>query len=128
MPRLVQNGAVLRCNQGVSPSSLVVLPNGSTSASEQPLATVMDFVPMTNILSFGMCRSQANPQVAAATTAAQGVLTPQPCVPVTTDPWSPGASIVTIDEKKALTDDSTCACKWAGTVSISDPGTTVQGE
>jgi hypothetical protein len=65
-----------------------------------------------------MCRSLDNPAVKAATAAAGGTLTPQSCVPVIDASWSPGSSIVTVEEKKALTDNSTCSCKWAGSVSI----------
>src|SRR5260370_39169608 len=90
--KLVVSGAKLKCSQGTSPSSLTVLP-GIADAKDNPLATVNDYKPMVNIAAFGMCQTQANPQVAAATAAAQGVLTPQPCIPVTTAPWSPGSSI-----------------------------------
>lgn len=121
MPKLVINGAKLKCSEGMSPSTLTVLPAEGIDADESPAATVMDFKPMVNIAPFGMCKAQANPQVAAATTAAQGVLTPQPCVPVITAPWSPGSSVVSIQEKKALTDDSTCTCAWTGSVEITDP-------
>ncbi|HEV8379797.1 MAG TPA: DUF4280 domain-containing protein, partial [Tepidisphaeraceae bacterium] len=64
----------------------------------------------------------ANPQVASATSAAMGVLTPQPCIPVTTSPWTPGASKATIGGMPALTDSSTCMCNWMGTISITNPG------
>jgi hypothetical protein len=126
MPKLVIHGAKLKCSEGLSPSSLTVLPIIGTNADEQPTATVMDHAPMVNIAPFGMCKTQANPQVAAATAAAQGVLTPMPCVPVTTAPWSPGSSVVTISEKKALTDDSKCKCSWSGSIEITDPGTGVE--
>lgn len=121
MPKLVISGAKLKCSEGLSPSSLTVIPGSSPTSSETPAATVMDNVAMTNIAPFGMCKTQANPQVAAATSAASGVLTPQPCVPVITAPWSSGASKVTFQEKKALTDDSTCSCTWSGTIEITDP-------
>lgn len=69
-----------------------------------------------------MCRSMSNPQVAAATAAANGVLTPQPCIPVLPAPWSPGASSVEIHGVTALTDDSTLDCAYAGKIGIDDPG------
>ena len=128
MPKIVVNGAKLKCSEGSSPGTLTVLPSSGTQGDEKPAATVMDFAPMTNIAPFGMCKTQANPQVASATAAAQGVLTPMPCVPVTTSPWSPGSSVVTIDEKKALTSDSKCNCQWTGSIEITDPGTAIDTE
>jgi Domain of unknown function (DUF4280) len=59
--------------------------------------------------------------VAQATTAALGVLSPQPCIPATSDPWSPGAPFSVMDEVNVLSSDSTCACKWSGTIDILDP-------
>jgi hypothetical protein len=122
MPKIVVNGAVIRCNQGAVPVKLVVLPTQLTHADEQSIATVMDFVPMVNIGPFGMCRSMANPAVVAATSAAMGVLTPAPCVPNTVAPWSPGSNAVTVDNLRALTDDSTCMCAWAGSIDVVDAG------
>ena len=49
-----------------------------------------------------MCISPANPVVAAATTAALGVLTPQPCIPITIAPWLPGAVTVLTGNKPSL--------------------------
>jgi hypothetical protein len=126
MPRLVAQGAKLKCSQGTSPSTLTVIPAIQASADEKAAATVMDFKPMANIAPFGMCLTQANPQVAAATAAAQGVLTPQPCVPVVTAPWSAGSSVVKVGELAALTDDSTCRCQWTGTIEITDPASAVE--
>ena len=128
MSKLVINGAKLKCSQGLAPSTLTVLPVNGSSADEQPAATVMDYVPMVNVAPFGMCQTQANPQVAAATAAAMGVLTPMPCVPVIPAPWSPGAGIVTIQGQKALTNDSKCNCTWTGSIEITDGGTTVDAE
>jgi hypothetical protein len=128
MPKLVINGAKLKCSQGVAPSTLTVLPMNGSSADEQPAATVMDNVPMVNIAPFGMCQTQANPQVAASTAAAMGVLTPMPCVPVIPAPWSPGARIVTIQGQKALTSDSKCNCTWTGSIEITDPVSAVDAE
>ena len=64
----------------------------------------------------------ANPQVASATAAAQGVLTPQPCLPMTTAPWSPGAPTTLVGGNPALTDSSMCLCTWGGQISIVSPG------
>ncbi len=126
MPKLTINGATLQCNQGTATSTFTVLPTNTTDGDEQPAGTVMDFKPMLNVLPFGMCQTPANPQVAAATAAAMGTLTPQPCIPVTTTPWSPGASVVTIQGMKALSDDSKCTCTWTGSIAITNPGTTIE--
>lgn len=128
MSKLVVNGAKLRCSEGMAPSTLTILPVGPSSADDQPAATVMDHKPMANIAPFGMCKTQANPQVAAATAAAMGALTPMPCVPVITAPWSPGASLAEIDNQKALTDDSKCTCAWTGSIEITDPGSAIDVE
>ena len=128
MPKLVVHGAKLNCSQGMAPSSLTILPVGPAVADEQPAATVADMKPMLNIAPFGMCQTQANPEVAAATAAAMGALTPMPCVPVISAPWSPGAAVAAIDGVKVLTDDSTCSCAWTGSVSITDPGSGVEVE
>jgi hypothetical protein len=124
---LVVHGAELKCNQGTSSSKYNVLP-GIADAKDKTIATIMDIVPIANIAPFGMCKTQSNPQVAAATAAAAGALTPQPCIPIVTAPWSPGSSVSTIDGKKVLTDDSTCKCQWTGEITISDAGTDVESD
>ena len=122
MPKLVVHGAMLQCTMGMAPGTLSVLPTGMVEGDAKPVATVMDFAPMVNVAPFGMCQSPANPQVAAATAAAMGVLTPMPCVPVITAPWTPGAPVATGEHLPLLTDDSTCACAWAGTISVASAG------
>jgi hypothetical protein len=124
MAKLVVNGAMCKCSHGMSPGSLSVLPFNMTDGGSVPAATIQDFKPMVNIPTFGMCQSMANPQVAAATSAAMGVLTPQPCIPMTTAPWTPGASMTKINNFPALMDSDTCMCNWAGTVTITNPGQT----
>ena len=122
MPMQVVNGAQLMCSFGAAPSSLVVLPINRRLTNNQPAANIMDYVPMLNIMPFGMCMSPANPQVAAATAAALGVLTPQPCIPATTSPWTPGSPTVMLANQPALDNISTCMCMWAGVITVSDPG------
>ena len=107
---------------GTSPSSLTVLPLKRVKDQNQPVATIEDHVPMLNIMPFGMCMSPANPQVAAATAAAMGVLTPQPCIPMTMAPWAPGAPMTKITTMPELDDVSTCMCTWGGVVMVTMPG------
>jgi hypothetical protein len=122
MPQQVCNGATLQCSMGMAPSTLVVLPVNRVNTGNQPDANIMDHVPMVNIMPFGMCMSLANPAVASATAAAFGVLTPMPCVPVTTSPWVPGAATVILGGNPTL--DSTCTlmCMWAGVIQVVSPG------
>ncbi len=125
MPELVVMGATLKCDQGMAPCKLIVLPVNKTLGCNVPAATVMDFA-ILNIPTFGMCKgtNSANPAVAAATSAASGTPTPAPCLPVVAGPWSPGASKVKINNLAALTKSCTCKCAWAGTISVSDAGQT----
>lgn len=122
MANHVCNGAMLQCSMGMAPSSLVVLPANRVMTSNQPAATIMDNKPMVNVMPFGMCMSPANPAVAAATAAALGVLTPMPCIPNTTAPWTPGATTVMVANQPALDDTSNLMCMWAGVISITSPG------
>jgi hypothetical protein len=84
---------------------------------------VVTDVGASNVPPFALCTSLANPQVAAATTAAQGALTPQPCVPVLS-PWTPGSAQVTIGGVPALDDSCQCSCAWGGMVTVSSAGQT----
>jgi hypothetical protein len=76
---------------------------------------------MTNVPTFGMCMSLGNPQVAAATTAAQGVLTPQPCIPATGSPWTPPSVSASIGGIPCVLATSTCQCMWGGTITVVTP-------
>jgi len=122
MPQQVCMGAMMTCSFGVAPSSLIVLPQNRVMTSNMPAANIMDNKPMVNILPFGMCTSLANPTVAAATTAALGVLTPMPCIPNTVTPWAPGSPTVMIANMPALNNTCTLNCLWGGAITISQPG------
>ncbi|QIE59784.1 DUF4280 domain-containing protein [Rasiella rasia] len=122
MPQQVCMGAMMTCSFGVAPSSLVVLPENRVLTSNMPAATIMDNKPMVNILPFGMCSSVTNPAVAAATTAAQGVLTPVPCIPATVAPWAPGSPTVMIGNMPALNNTCSLNCVWGGQITISKAG------
>ena len=122
MAQLVCNTGVLMCSFGVAPSTLMVTPENMVNASNMPAATIMDNIPMKNIMPFGMCTTQSNPAVAAATAAALGTPTPAPCVPVTTAPWAPGSATVMIRSKPALNSTSKLMCTWGGVISINFAG------
>lgn len=125
MPPAVVMGATMTCSFGVAPSTLVVIPAGMpVMINNMPAATIMDHKPIANIPPFGMCTTPSNPTVAAATSAALGVLTPMPCIPVTTAPWTPGASTTTIGNFPALHSACQCMCQWGGVITISNPGQT----
>src|SRR5689334_21217048 len=125
MPNQVCMGAMMMCTMGMAPSSLVVLPVGKFTFTDQmPDANIMDHIPMTNIMPFGMCISPANPTVAAATAAALGVLTPMPCIPNTPAPWVPGAVAppVLLGNQPSLDNISMLTCIWGGMITFTTPG------
>jgi Domain of unknown function (DUF4280) len=101
---------------------LMVLPENRVMGTIMPNANIMDNKPFVNILPFVMCQSMANPMVAAATAAALGALTPMPCIPMTTAPWSPGSATVLIGGMPALNNSSKLNCMWGGLIEITMPG------
>jgi hypothetical protein len=115
-------GAMMQCSFGMAPSSLVVLPTNKVMTNMVPDANIMDHIPMTNIMPFGMCTSPANPTVAAATAAALGVLTPMPCIPATPAPWVTGAPTVLLGNFPSLDNVSQLMCTWAGVITFVDAG------
>lgn len=117
----VCTGAMMMCSFGMAPSTFSATPKMIVT-SNQPAGNIMDNVPMLNIPPFGACMSMANPQVAAATAAALGVLTPMPCVPVIPGPWVPGSPTVMVANQPGLNNSSTLNCAWAGVITISFPG------
>ncbi len=123
MAQEVCMGAMLQCSFGMAPSVLAVVAPPVTN-EVKPAANIVDNVPMTNIMPFGMCQSLANPEVAAATSAALGVLTPMPCVPVIPAPWAPGSPTILLRGMPALNNTSKCMCAYGGVIQITNPGTT----
>ena len=114
-------GAVMQCSQGMAPSSLIPTPK-TVMTSYVMAANILDHIPFANIPPFAMCRSPANPAVAAATAAALGVLTPMPCTPVTPGPWVPGSPTVLVNGAPALNESSKLMCVFAGVISINFAG------
>lgn len=121
MGMMVVTGAMMQCSFGVAPSTLVVV-DPTKNVTGMPIATIMNNVPMLNIMPFGMCSAPSNPTVIAATAAKLGVFTPMPCIPVTVAPWVPGDPTIIIGTFPALTDSSKLICAWGGVISITFPG------
>ena len=122
MPQSAVTGAMLSCTFGLAPASLNVLPTSKVTIEGRPAGTIADTAPMMNIPPFAMCSSLANPQVAAATSAALGVLTPMPCVPNPVGRWVPGAPRTTIGGNPALVSGCMLSCAYGGQISITLPG------
>ena len=122
MPIQVCATATIKCTFGVAPGVLNVLPVNRVLTSNMPAANIMDHKPFLNIPPFGMCLTLSNPAVAAATSAALGVFTPAPCVPVTSFPWVPGAIQTHIANFPALNNTCTANCMWGGVITVLNPG------
>ena len=122
MPQPVVSGAQTMCSFGMAPGVFTALPTNRTMIGGLPVGTITDIAPMTNISPFGMCTSLANPSVAAATSAALGVLTPMPCVPAPVRPWTPAAPMTLVGNLPVLATGCNTQCAWGGVIQISAPG------
>ena len=121
MPMQTCTGGMLKCSFGLAPSTFNATPK-TVVTSNMMAGNILDNKPMVNILPFGMCTSPANPMVIAATAAAMGVLTPQPCIPNTPAPWMPGAPTVMLCNAPALDNTSQLMCIWGGVINFVNPG------
>jgi hypothetical protein len=116
--------ASLVCSFGMAPSTLNVLPTRGVLIEGKPAATIEDVQPLVNIPPFGMCTSLSNPEVASATAAALGTLTPMPCVPVPAGPWEPPSVTTLIGGVPAVSEGAVCNCAWGGVMTVTFTGTT----
>ena len=103
---------------------LATTPQATPVNAGTPAGTIDDYIPLTNIPSFGMCGAIANPAVAAATAAKAGAFTPAPCTPAVNTPWTPGATKLKIGGRPALHQGCQAMCAWGGLITISTPGNT----
>lgn len=117
MPCLLTTGCILKCSFGQVPTPLNVL-NPNIVANMMPVATMMDHIPIVNIVPFGMCNNPANPMVAAATIAALGILTPMPCIPMTMAPWLNPSNKLMVQGKKAIHESSKLQCMYGGQITV----------
>jgi hypothetical protein len=119
---MAQQWRMEQCSFGTTPGQLNVLPVHRVNVNHVPAATIMEYKPMVNVTPFGMCTTINNPQVAAATSAAYGTLTPQPCIPNTTSPWVPGSPTVYIGNQPALNHSCQLNCMWGGVITVVNAG------
>lgn len=123
----VCSGATMRCTMGTSQARLTVLPIRTVFLTGKPQANISDHQTMVNLAPFGRCRSMGFPATASATAAAQGTLTPMPCMHNTPFPWMGGKMDYLIKGQPALLKSSKCQCMWGGTISIVNDGQTGTG-
>ena len=121
MAQIVVTGATAMCTCGTAPGNITVTSQAACLVDGKPAATIQD-AQMVNITPFGLCTTTVNPAVSAATTAALGVLTPQPCKMVPAGTWIPTQPGVLIAGKPCLTSDCTLMCSYMGKISIVSPG------
>lgn len=113
---------LIKCSQGTIPVPLLVLPRKVVFSNYLSVANVSDSIPFLNILPFLLCKSLANPMVAAATVAAFGVLTPMPCIPIVTGKWSAASSKVKVCGSPAFDKNGKVSCMWNGNITVIMPG------
>ena len=124
MPLPLCTGTMLSCTMSLTPTAFIAnpLPGAPMINGAVPAATI-DQVLLTNIPTFGMCNSPTNPAVVAATTAALGVPTPAPCVPMPTPPgWAPPSLVAKVNMIPLATVASKCICALGGLISVAVPG------
>lgn len=121
MGKYVCMGASLQCSFGMSPGTLMVIDPMRPLMENKLMANIMDNKPLVNVLPFGMCKSLANPQVASATAAAMGTLTPMPCLPVIAAPWTPPGKVM-VANQPALMENGQLMCSYGGQITIKNPG------
>lgn len=122
MAEIVVTGASALCSFGTAPGTIHATSQTACLVEGKPAATIQDAQP-ANITPFGMCTSLLNPQVAAATAAALGVLTPQPCMLVPAGTWTPTKPGVLVGGQPCLTRDSRLLCSnGGGVINITFPG------
>lgn len=115
-------GAKMKCSFGDKEAILTAPFSHGYYCNEKPVLNIMDFKPMVNIMSFGMCSSMTNPTVAAATAAANGKLQKMPCIPMVVTPWLNGKMDVMVENQPAILNNSKNMCVYCGQITIEKDG------
>lgn len=113
---IVNSGSTCMCDKGLAPC-VVAMGLPTVMTVQTPSLNALTATP-AELPTFGMCTSQTNPTVAAATSAAMGVLTPMPCVPVFIPPWSGTSATVKLTGSPAVNAMSTLKCAFGGTIKV----------
>ncbi|MEY8356607.1 DUF4280 domain-containing protein [Lachnospiraceae bacterium 54-53] len=102
----VVEGCPLMCSMGSSESCLKVpLGHGACTGGKKQ-ATVMDYKPGINIISFGICKRMTPPQ---------------PCIPVILIPWLIEDKDCKLNGEPALFNTSVLSCVCGGVIRIRRP-------
>jgi len=107
-------GCVQMCTFGMAP--MVFLPLPSNVLTVEPVGSMIDIIPIANVVPFAMCMSLLNPMVLTATIAAFGVLIPMPCIPIPIMPYTPAAYTVLRDGLPTAIVPSMTMCAWMGVI------------
>lgn len=122
MGQIVVTGGQAMCIFGTTPTNIITSSQSTVLLGNKPAGTIQDCT-RSNMATFGMCISMANPQVAAATAAALGVLTPQPCQFLPAGPWIPMNPVLNVGGKPCLTSDCKLICAMGvGLISVISAG------
>ena len=123
MAELLTSETPLTCTFGAAPGlfQALELPGKPVVMGTFTTATIEEIVPMVNVPTFVMCKSLLNPEVAAATAAALGVLTQMPCIPVVVAPWTPPSTLMAYMDMPLATVESKCLCAWGGMIGVEAP-------
>lgn len=114
--------AIAQCPFGVAPTPLTFISVPNVLGKTGPMGTIVDCIPFANIVPFGVCSSLANPITAALTTAALGILTPGPCIPVPAGTWLPMKPNVLGKPGPMINSDTMLICAYGGVIKIISPG------
>jgi Domain of unknown function (DUF4280) len=135
-------GAYLKCSCCDTYSVLTAPLSHGVYIKDKAQMNIMDFKPIANIKTFGMCKSIKNPSVAAATAISCGMqvlvpglaliklilgkdmgpVQPMPCQPVITKQWEDGKKDKLVENQPALLNISKNSCAYGGEITIVDDG------
>ncbi len=112
----LSEGALLECDMGLAPTPLNVLPINRVVADFMPIASIVCGVPFLNIVPFGLCKSPANPAVAAIIASSLGAVTQGPCIPMT-EAWIPADPTIVVTTGPCIDNAaSILMCDWGGVI------------
>lgn len=104
MDFVVVSGAMCLCTGGVAPSTLIAI--SPILVCNRPVLTILDYIPMLNVMPFGVC------------TVSLGM----PCIPTTPAPWIPMKPNVIAGKAPVLLMQSKLICARGGVINIIFPG------